>query len=165
MKKKPKNKQKITPKNIASKSTTSIIVFIFVLLLVGGVFAYKSAVKSGSKASKQTSAASSGKALLAKAKHEGKPAYILFHSSTCIPCQEMEKIAEKVIPSFAKKIVFVDVNVNDSSEQELINQFGIQTIPTSIFIGRDGDIKGGEVGVMPEENLKALLNKLIDNRL
>lgn len=151
--------------NLTSKNTTTIIFLIFVFLLVVGVFAYKSAVRSRTESTKPTSTASTGKALLSKAKREGKPAYILFHSSTCLPCQEMEKIAEKIIPSFTEKIVFIEVNVNEPAEQDLINQFGIQVIPTSIFIGKNGDIKGRIAGVIPEKNLKETLNKLADENL
>lgn len=151
--------------NLTSKNTTTIIFLIFVFLLVVGVFAYKSAVRSRTESTEPTSTASTGKALLSKAKREGKPAYILFHSSTCLPCQEMEKIAKKVIPSFTEKIVFIEVNVNDPAEQDLINQFGIQVIPTSIFIGKNGDIREGTAGVIPEESLKAILKKLTEERL
>ncbi len=165
MKKKPENKQNITSKSPTSKNRSTIIILFFVILLVGGVFAYKSVNRSGSISTKQTGSDSSNKELLSKAKREGNPAYILFHSSNCAPCQEMEKIADKVVTSFAGKIIFVDVNVYDPSDQELISQFGIQSIPTSIFIGRDGEIKGSEVGVIPEENLKEILSKLVDDRL
>jgi thioredoxin-like negative regulator of GroEL len=69
------------------------------------------------------------------------------------------------MPSFAERIVFVDVDVYDESEEELISEFGVQSIPTSVFLGKDGKIITGFVGVIPANELKDKLNKLVEGKL
>jgi thiol-disulfide isomerase/thioredoxin len=134
-----------------------LLIIFGILLLVGGTFAYKSF--------KKQAVGQTGKELLAQARKEGKPVYILFHSKNCAPCVEMEKTVKQVMPSFAERIVFVDVDVYDESEEELISEFGVQSIPTSVFLGKDGKIITGFVGVIPANELKDKLNKLVEGKL
>lgn len=141
----------------------SLITLLFVFLLASAVFAFKSLNKNPQQVKTQSTSLSKGQELLIKAKNENEPAYILFHSSTCLPCQEMEKIVEEVILSFEEKITFIDINVYDQSEQELINQFRIQAIPTSIFIDKKGEIEDVRIGVIPKDHLSNLLDNLTDN--
>ncbi len=59
----------------------------------------------------------------------GKPAMILFHSTTCKPCQLMEKAVEKVRTDFEPQVAFVDVLVTDPANASLLRQAQIRSIP------------------------------------
>jgi len=92
-----------------------------------------------------------------------KPAFVLFHSTTCIPCIEMEKIVNRVRPDFAGRVVFVDVIVSEARNQDLIRRAGIRVIPTSIIFDAQGQARQG-VGVIPENVLRAELQKLVEQQ-
>jgi thiol-disulfide isomerase/thioredoxin len=91
---------------------------------------------------------------------KGKPAMILFHSTTCKPCQLMEKAVEKVRAEFEPQIAFVDVVVTDPANATLLRQAQIRTIPTSVFVMTSGQAYGF-VGAVEEDALRAELNKLV----
>lgn len=143
-----------------SQNLSKIIIIALVALIFGGVFAYKT---SNQKSDRNVT--EGGKQLLAQAREEGKPVYILFHSRTCAPCQEMETIVKQVMPPFKEKIVYVDVNVYDKAQQELVAAYGIRSIPTSYFLGKDGGVRYSHVGVISEADLKGLLDKLEEGNL
>jgi len=89
-----------------------------------------------------------------------KPAFVLFHSTTCIPCKEMEKIVARVRPDFEGRIVFVDVIVGEARNQDLNRRMGIRAIPTSVIFDAQGQARQG-VGVIAENALRAELQKLV----
>jgi thiol-disulfide isomerase/thioredoxin len=89
-----------------------------------------------------------------------KPAMILFHSTNCKPCITMTALVQQVRVDFEEDIVFVDVVTNDSANAELVQRVQIRTIPTTVFIDRAGEGQG-YIGVMPEEDLRAELAKLV----
>lgn len=92
-----------------------------------------------------------------------KPAMILFHSTTCKPCQLMEKAVEKVRTDFEPQVAFVDVVVTDPANASLLRQAQIRTIPTSILITASGDAHGF-VGAVEEDALRAELTRLISEQ-
>jgi thiol:disulfide interchange protein len=88
------------------------------------------------------------------------PAMILFHSTTCKPCQLMEKAVEKVRSDFEPQVAFVDVVVTDPANANLLRQAQIRTIPTTIFITTSGEAYGF-VGAVEQNVLRDELTKLI----
>ena len=89
-----------------------------------------------------------------------RPAMILFHSTTCKPCQLMEKAVDKVRTEYELQIAFIDVVVTDPANATLVRQAQIRTIPTSIFVTASGDAYGF-VGAVEEHVLRTELTKLI----
>lgn len=90
---------------------------------------------------------------------QGKPGMVLAHSSTCIPCKQMEKIVAAVQPDYEADIAFIDVLVNDPANQRLMSRLRTMSIPTSYFVDSAGAIRQA-VGVIPEENLRQVLDGL-----
>jgi len=88
-----------------------------------------------------------------------KPAMILFHSTNCIPCKAMDQLVKKVRADYEPEVVFVDVITNDRGNEALIQQAGIQAIPTTFFVAADGQGKRF-VGAMQESALRAELETL-----
>lgn len=104
---------------------------------------------------------STSEAALAQAKAEGKPVMLKFGSGKCIPCIQIEENIKSVKPEYEGKAVFIIVDVYDMREQNLTNQFGIQTIPTSFFIGKDGSIVNSVVGVMDPAQIKQQIDSML----
>ena len=88
-----------------------------------------------------------------------KPALILVHSTTCIPCKLMEQLVGKVRADYEPDVVVVDVIITDRANLDLIRQLGIQAIPTTFLVSSSGQAKR-VLGAMKEEALRAELASL-----
>lgn len=100
---------------------------------------------------------------LQKAAVEKKPVLLCFHSLKCAPCIQIEQNLNQVMPEYKDRVEFVIVDVYDPAEYNLCMQYGIQTIPTTVFIRSDGQVKNALVGVMSPEQLREQLNALLSN--
>ncbi|GIV65102.1 MAG: hypothetical protein KatS3mg046_362 [Bellilinea sp.] len=90
-----------------------------------------------------------------------KPMFAFFHSTDCHSCVEMMSLVDEVYPSFRDEVALVDVNVYDSANQNLLRRARILSIPTQIFIDREGS---GKVflGVMSKDQLQQELKRLAE---
>lgn len=71
-------------------------------------------------------------------KYKGQlPAIIDFYADWCGPCKMVAPILEELAREYEGKIVIYKVDTD--VEQELSAVFGIQSIPTILFIGADGE--------------------------
>ncbi len=70
-------------------------------------------------------------------KYEGTlPAIVDFYADWCQPCKMVAPILEDLASEYAGKIMIYKVNTEE--EQELASVFGIQSIPTLLFIPKEG---------------------------
>ena len=70
-------------------------------------------------------------------KYEGsKPCLIDFYANWCGPCKMVAPILEELQKEYGDRIVIYKVNTED--EQELAGMFGIQSIPSLLFVPKDG---------------------------
>lgn len=162
------------PKGI---SPSMIVLFLVVVLLSGVVFAKMqggAATSPSTTASSATSGASAqatGATITsvhndAVADYEaalktGKPVYVLFHSLSCQPCVEISAVADKVMPEYEGKVVFVNAITEDAPSQQLAAKFQFQYIPTSFFVKPDGSIADSFTGAMSDAEMKTRLDKLV----
>lgn len=65
------------------------------------------------------------------------PCIIDFYADWCGPCKMVAPVLEDLSNEYEGKIVVYKVNTD--AEQELAGVFGIQSIPTFLFIGADGE--------------------------
>ncbi|HEU5051856.1 MAG TPA: thioredoxin [Hanamia sp.] len=91
-------------------------------------------------------------------KYEGLPAIVDFYADWCGPCKMVAPILEELSNEYEGKLVIYKVNTD--KEQELSAVFGIQSIPTLLFIGADGEPMM-QPGALP----KHILKKVIDEQL
>jgi thioredoxin-like negative regulator of GroEL len=96
----------------------------------------------------------------AAALQTGKPIYVLFHSLTCQPCVEISGVADKVVPAYRDRIVFVNAITDDASAQRLASRFAFEYIPTSFFLRPDGSVESSFTGVLSDAEMKARLDEL-----
>lgn len=100
-------------------------------------------------------------AAIEQAKKNGESMWILFRSTTCAPCVEMQKIFDQLRPDYQDKVKFIAVDVNDRNNMELIKTWKIQYIPTTFIIDSTGKVSYQNVGIIPVENLKKELNRVV----
>jgi thioredoxin 1 len=90
-------------------------------------------------------------------KYEGEiPAVIDFWAPWCGPCRMVGPIIDELSKEYAGRVNFYKVNVDD--EQELAGIFGIQSIPSMLFIPKDGKPKMA-VGALPKQVLVDAITK------
>ena len=79
---------------------------------------------------------------LALAKKTGKPALIDFYADWCGPCQQMDKDTfpdKRVIEELARFVAIkADVSRSSSPGQPAAKEYGVQAIPTYVFIDTAG---------------------------
>jgi thioredoxin len=85
-----------------------------------------------------------------------KPAIIDFYADWCGPCQMVAPIFEELSDEYAEEITIYKVDTE--VEQELAAAFGIQSIPSILFIPMDKTPMMSR-GAMPKNQLKKVIEE------
>ena len=86
-----------------------------------------------------------------------RPAVIDFYTTWCGPCKMMAPIVEETAKAYAGKVDFYKVDIE--KEQELAQTFGIQSIPTFLFIPAKGK-PTMQMGAMPKETFEKMVDDI-----
>ena len=90
-------------------------------------------------------------------KFEGElPCVIDFWAPWCGPCRMVAPVMEKLSEEYKGKVNFYKVNTDE--EQELGAAFGIRSIPSILFVPKEGQPKMS-VGALPKPSLKEAIDK------
>ncbi|MDP2932262.1 MAG: TlpA disulfide reductase family protein [Chloroflexota bacterium] len=102
----------------------------------------------------------------------GKPVLLNFWATWCPPCREEVPLIEEINQEWTSKgLVVLTVSLDDSAdtvkdfvqnygltftvlhdrEQRVAQTYGIQGIPTTLFIDKDGNIRARTVGAFPNK--------------
>ncbi len=86
-----------------------------------------------------------------------KVTFVELGSDKCIPCKEMRPVMDAVQRTFGAQleIVFYDVGEDDAPARE----YGIQYIPTQVFLDENGVEFHRHAGFYPQAEIEALLVK------
>ncbi len=92
-------------------------------------------------------------------KYEGTlPAIIDFYADWCQPCKMVAPVLEDLARDYAGKIVVYKVNTEE--EQELASVFGIQSIPTLLFIPKEGQPQAA-MGALPKQTFEKVIKDVL----
>lgn len=84
--------------------------------------------------------------------YEGdKPCIVDFYADWCGPCRQVSPILKKLAEKYKDQIIVYKVNVDN--EKELAMAFGIQSIPTFLFVPKDGQPQLA-MGAFPKETFE-----------
>lgn len=87
-----------------------------------------------------------------------RPAIIDFYATWCGPCKATAPNVEKIAEEYDGKVDVYKVDVDQ--QQELAAVFGVQSIPTILFIPKTGT-PAKNVGAMGYDQLKEAVNEIL----
>jgi thioredoxin 1 len=92
-------------------------------------------------------------------KYEGTlPAIVDFYADWCQPCKMVAPILEELAFEYAGKIMVYKVDTEN--EQELASVFGIQSIPTLLFIPKEGQPQAA-MGALPRQTFEKVIKDVL----
>jgi thiol-disulfide isomerase/thioredoxin len=111
---------------------------------------------------------------------QGRPVVLNFFGSWCPPCVRELPALEAMAQRYRGRVQFVGVTFNDTREaarslldragvtypaafdakSDLAYDYGIQGMPTTLFIGPDGNLLEGRKGEFSEPQLQAVIDRL-----
>ena len=87
-----------------------------------------------------------------------KPVIVDLWAPWCGPCKQIAPILEKVVRAAAGKVVLVKINIDE--EPQIAQALRVQSIP-AVFAFDQGQPVDGFVGVQPESQIKAFVERLV----
>ena len=87
-----------------------------------------------------------------------KPAIIDFYADWCGPCRMVSPLLEELAEEYSGKIYIYKVDTD--KEQELAGVFGIQSIPSILFIPMTGQPQMAQ-GALPKSELKKAIDEFL----
>lgn len=87
-----------------------------------------------------------------------KPAIVDFYATWCGPCKAIAPVLEELAAEYGNEIYIYKIDTEQ--EQELAAAFNIRSIPTLLFIPKDGQPQMS-MGAMPKASLKEAIEKVL----
>ncbi|MCK4748104.1 MAG: thioredoxin [Bacteroidales bacterium] len=92
-------------------------------------------------------------------KFEGDiPAIIDFYADWCGPCKMVAPILEELKDEYGDKLNIYKVNTEE--QRELSSVFGVQSIPSLLFIPKEGQPQMA-MGALPKETFKQAISEVL----
>ena len=113
--------------------------------------------------------------------HRGKPVFINFWASWCIPCAEEMPAIEQVYKEYSKKgVIFIGIAIDDTETKakkfidrfklsfpigldpgEIHKSYPLYGVPTTLFVDKQGKINYLHMGGVTENLIRHELDKII----
>lgn len=88
------------------------------------------------------------------------PAIIDFYADWCGPCKMVAPVLEELAKEYSGQIMVYKVDTEN--EQELASVFGIQSIPTLLFIPKEGQPQAA-LGALPKHTFEKVIKDVLLN--
>jgi len=93
-------------------------------------------------------------------KFEGsKPCLIDFYADWCGPCKMVAPVLEELSKEYDGKLDIYKIDTED--QRELAAMFGIQSIPSLLFVPKEGQPRMA-MGALPKETLKKAFKDILE---
>jgi thioredoxin 1 len=86
-----------------------------------------------------------------------KVTFIELGSVRCIPCQQMQEVMKSIETKYGKQVKVVFHDVWTPEGKPFGEKYGIEAIPTQVFLDENGKEFSRHVGFFPEEDLMKVL--------
>ena len=86
-----------------------------------------------------------------------KVTFIELGSVRCIPCQQMQSVMKSIEKKYGNQVKVVFHDVWTPEGKPFGKQYGIEAIPTQVFLDENGKEFSRHVGFFPEEELIKVL--------
>lgn len=90
--------------------------------------------------------------------HGDKPVIIDFYADWCGPCKMVAPVLEELSKEYDGKVQIYKVDTE--AEQELAQVFGIRSIPSILFIPKEGKPQM-TMGALPKESFVKAINEIL----
>ncbi len=100
--------------------------------------------------------------LAQESKKETKTAKVTFielGSVRCIPCQKMESVLDSIREKYPEDVKVIFYDVWTDAGKPFAKQYGIQSIPTQVFLDAEGKEYFRHVGYFPEDKVVKILKQ------
>jgi len=92
---------------------------------------------------------------------QSKPTVLDFYASWCHPCKLLEQDMDKVKSTYGDKVNFMSINVDDPSNEQVIEQYDVSPIPTVVFLSPDGQVVSYSIGYSGPQNVQKEIEKVL----
>ena len=86
------------------------------------------------------------------------PVVVDFWAPWCGPCRMVAPILDKFAKEYAGRLLVAKVNTDENPEWA--GRFGVQGIPTMLFVA-EGKVAHMQVGAVPEKHLRGMLDEFL----
>ena len=107
----------------------------------------------------QNPKSTSGKEATKQEETNYKVTFIELGSVRCIPCQQMQPVMKSIKEKYAGQVNVVFHDVWTEAGSPFAKQYGIEAIPTQVFLDKEGKEYFRHVGFFPEEEIVKVLNQ------
>jgi len=92
-------------------------------------------------------------------KYEGdKPCLIDFYADWCGPCKMVAPVLEELQKEYGDKIVIYKIDTEE--QQELAGMFGVQSIPSLLFVPTEGQPQMA-MGALPKQSFEKAISDVL----
>ncbi len=88
-----------------------------------------------------------------------KVTFIELGSVRCIPCQQMQPVMKSIREKYSKQVNVIFYDVWTDAGKPYATKYGIESIPTQVFLDKEGKEYFRHVGYFSEEELIKILNQ------
>ena len=88
-----------------------------------------------------------------------KVTFIELGSVRCIPCQQMQPVMKSIQEKYGKQVNVIFYDVWTDTGKPYATKYGIESIPTQVFLDKEGKEYFRHVGYFSEEELIKILNQ------